>query len=76
MRCVILTHARRTSSSRNNHPNGLHFTINHGGIPSIDPDKHKLVIHGLVKRPLEFTLETLSRYPHDNARGVRRMRWQ
>ena len=44
-------------------PNGLHFTINHGGIPSIDPDKHKLVIHGLVKQPLEFTLETLSRYP-------------
>src|SRR6202046_5385142 len=44
-------------------PNGLHFTINHGGIPAIDPDKHKLVIHGLVKRPLEFSVETLSRYP-------------
>ncbi|HSY55957.1 MAG TPA: molybdopterin-dependent oxidoreductase, partial [Bradyrhizobium sp.] len=44
-------------------PNGLHFTINHGGIPVIDPDKHRLVIHGLVKQPLEFSLETLSRYP-------------
>ena len=44
-------------------PNGLHFTINHGGVPNIDPDKHRLVIHGLVKQPLEFTLETLSRYP-------------
>ncbi len=44
-------------------PNGLHFTINHGGVPTIDPDKHRLVIHGLVKQPLEFTLETLSRYP-------------
>jgi len=44
-------------------PNALHFTINHGGIPDIDPDKHRLVIHGLVKQPLEFTLETLSRYP-------------
>src|SRR6202035_4666467 len=44
-------------------PNALHFTINHGGIPAIDPEKHQLVIHGLVKRPLEFTLETLSRYP-------------
>ena len=31
--------------------------------PTIDPDKHRLVIHGLVKQPLEFTLETLSRYP-------------
>ena len=44
-------------------PNGLHFAINHGGVPNIDPDKHRLVIHGLVKQPMEFTLETLSRYP-------------
>jgi sulfane dehydrogenase subunit SoxC len=44
-------------------PNGLHFTISHAGNPDIDPDKHRLVIHGLVKRPLEFTLETLARYP-------------
>jgi sulfane dehydrogenase subunit SoxC len=44
-------------------PNGLHFTINHGGVPTIDPEKHRLVIHGLVKQPLEFTLEALSRYP-------------
>jgi sulfane dehydrogenase subunit SoxC len=44
-------------------PNGLHFNINHGGVPSIDPNKHRLVIHGLVKQPMEFTLETLSRYP-------------
>jgi len=32
-------------------PNGLHFTIVDAGIPDIDPDKHRLVIHGLVKRP-------------------------
>ena len=45
-------------------PNGLHFTICHqGGAPDIDPDKHRLVIHGLVKKPLVFTLDTLSRYP-------------
>jgi len=44
-------------------PNGLHFSINHGGIPNIDPAEHKLVIHGMVRQPLEFTLETLSRYP-------------
>src|SRR5450631_288157 len=44
-------------------PNSLHFSINHAGIPDIDPAKHKLVIHGMVKQPLEFTLETLSRYP-------------
>src|SRR5580700_2765728 len=44
-------------------PNSLHFTITHSGVPDIDPAKHKLVIHGLVRQPLEFTLETLSRYP-------------
>lgn len=44
-------------------PNGLHFTIVHGGTPDIDPDKHRLMIHGLVKRPLIFTLDALARYP-------------
>ena len=44
-------------------PNGLHFTICHGGVPDIDPDKHRLVIHGLVKRPLVFDLNALERYP-------------
>ncbi len=44
-------------------PNGLHFTIVHAGIPAIDPDLHRFVIHGLVKRPLIFTMEDLARYP-------------
>ena len=44
-------------------PNALHFVISHAGDPEIDPDKHRLVIHGLVKKPLVFTLDTLSRYP-------------
>ncbi|MEA2789966.1 MAG: sulfane dehydrogenase subunit SoxC [Acetobacteraceae bacterium] len=44
-------------------PNGLHFVVSYGGPPDIDPDKHRLVIHGLVKRPLVFTLEALARYP-------------
>jgi sulfane dehydrogenase subunit SoxC len=44
-------------------PNPLHFTIIHTGIPDIDPDKHQLVIHGLVKQPKVFTLDTLARYP-------------
>jgi sulfane dehydrogenase subunit SoxC len=61
----------RTSHARTPHqmlggsitPNSLHFSINHCGIPDIDPAKHRLVIHGMVRQPLEFTLETLSRYP-------------
>jgi sulfane dehydrogenase subunit SoxC len=44
-------------------PNGLHFTICHAGVPDIDPEQHRLVIHGLVKRPLVFTLDALQRYP-------------
>jgi sulfane dehydrogenase subunit SoxC len=43
-------------------PNGLHFTIMHAGIPDIDPAQHKLLIHGMVKQPLVFDLESLSRY--------------
>jgi sulfane dehydrogenase subunit SoxC len=44
-------------------PSGLHFERSHSGTPDIDPDRHRLVIHGLVRRPLVFTLEALSRYP-------------
>ena len=44
-------------------PNGLHFVISHSGAPDIDPAKHRLVMHGLVKKPLAFTLDALSRYP-------------
>jgi len=44
-------------------PSGLHFERSHSGVPEIDPDQHRLVIHGLVKRPLVFTVEALSRYP-------------
>ena len=44
-------------------PNPLHFTILHNGIPDIDPDRHRLVIHGMVRQPLEFTLDKLMRYP-------------
>jgi len=44
-------------------PNGVHFVISHSGDPDIDPSKHRLVIHGLVKQPLVFTLDALERYP-------------
>jgi sulfane dehydrogenase subunit SoxC len=43
-------------------PSGLHFERSHSGAPDIDPDQHRLVIHGLVKRPLVFTLDSLSRH--------------
>ncbi|MGZ9057625.1 MAG: sulfite dehydrogenase [Burkholderiaceae bacterium] len=44
-------------------PNGLHFERHHGGVPDIDPARHKLLIHGLVKKPLVFDVAALMRYP-------------
>ncbi|MBA4264449.1 MAG: sulfite dehydrogenase [Comamonadaceae bacterium] len=44
-------------------PNSLHFAVHHNGIPDIAPQRHQLVLHGLVERPLRFDLERLERYP-------------
>ena len=44
-------------------PSGLHFERHHSGVPDIDPAKHRLLIHGMVRRPLVFTVEALMRYP-------------
>jgi len=63
-----------TGSSRTPHhllngtitPNGLHFERHHNGVPTIDPAQHQLTIHGLVERPLIFTVDTLMRYPMEN----------
>jgi sulfane dehydrogenase subunit SoxC len=44
-------------------PSGLHFERSHSGVPDIDPDKHRLLVHGMVKRPLIFTVDALMRYP-------------
>ena len=44
-------------------PSGLHYERHHGGIPNIDPAKHRLVIHGLVDRPISYSLADLKRFP-------------
>jgi len=44
-------------------PGALHFERHHNGIPDIEPAEHRLLIHGLVDRPLTFDLESLARYP-------------
>lgn len=44
-------------------PSGLHFERHHNGVPAIDPRQHRLMIHGLVRQPLTFSLEALQRYP-------------
>lgn len=47
-------------------PSALHFEVHHGGVPTIDPTQHTLLIHGLVKRPLTLTVYDLMRYPAVN----------
>ena len=44
-------------------PSGLHYERHHNGVPDIDPAKHRLLIHGLVQHPLEFSIDALLRYP-------------
>src|SRR5258707_3406428 len=67
-------HEPRTSNARTPHhlldgtitPNGLHFVVSRTGFPDIDPAKHRLAIHGLVRQPKVFTLEALARYPMES----------
>lgn len=44
-------------------PSDLHFERHHAGIPTIDPSQYKLIIHGMVERPMVFTLADLKRFP-------------
>lgn len=47
-------------------PNGLFYERHHGGVPMIDPAQHRLMLHGLVERPLIFTMEDLRRFPSES----------
>lgn len=44
-------------------PSALHYERHHAGVPDIDPAKHRLLIHGLVKKPLILTMNELKRFP-------------
>ncbi|WP_370631272.1 sulfite dehydrogenase [Mameliella sp. CS4] len=44
-------------------PSGLHFERHHGGIPTIDPESHSLLVHGMVDKPMRFTMADLKRMP-------------
>lgn len=44
-------------------PNGVVFERSHAGVPEINPAEHRLMIHGLVKRPMLFTMDDLVRFP-------------
>ncbi len=44
-------------------PSDLHFERHHAGVPQIDPQHYGLLIHGMVERPMLFTLADLKRFP-------------
>jgi sulfane dehydrogenase subunit SoxC len=44
-------------------PSDLHFERHHGGVPEIDPATYQLLVHGMVERPMIFTLADLKRFP-------------
>ena len=47
-------------------PNGLFFVRDHDGTCIIDPNDYRLMIHGLVEKPLILTLDDIKRFPSEN----------
>jgi sulfane dehydrogenase subunit SoxC len=47
-------------------PNGVCFERHHAGVAEVDPNDYRLVLHGLVERPLVFTLDDIKRMPRVN----------
>uniref|UniRef100_Q07M25 Sulfur dehydrogenase subunit SoxC n=1 Tax=Rhodopseudomonas palustris (strain BisA53) TaxID=316055 RepID=Q07M25_RHOP5 len=47
-------------------PSGVCFERHHGGIAELNPADHRLMIHGLVDKPLVFTMEDIKRMPRVN----------
>ncbi len=46
--------------------NGLFFERYHAGRPTVDPAQHKLLIHGMVERPLVFSMADIQRLPSES----------
>ena len=44
-------------------PSGLHFERHHQGWWDIDPSKHRLMINGMVGKPMVFTMDEIMRLP-------------
>jgi sulfane dehydrogenase subunit SoxC len=44
-------------------PSDLHYERSHSGAPDLDPAKHRLLIHGMVKKALVLTVHDLKAMP-------------
>ncbi len=47
-------------------PSGLCFERHHSGVAEINPVDHRLMINGMVEKPLVFTMEDIKRMPRVN----------
>src|SRR5712675_233443 len=47
-------------------PNGLFYERHHAGVPTIDPAQHRLMLHGLVDKPLILTMDDIRRFPSES----------
>jgi len=58
-------------------PADLHYERSHSGNPDLDPAKHRLLVHGMTRKQLVFTVDDLMRMPSITAHhgsGVERPR--
>jgi len=44
-------------------PADLHFERHHAGVAVIDPRSYQLLVHGMVDRPMTFSLDEIKRFP-------------
>lgn len=44
-------------------PSDLHYERSHAGVPDLDPAKHRVLVHGMVKKPLVLSLDDLKAMP-------------
>ena len=44
-------------------PSGVHFERHHSGVAEINPHDHRMMIHGLVQRPLILSMDDILRFP-------------
>ena len=47
-------------------PNGLFYERHHAGVPTIVPAQRRLMLHGLVDRPMIFTMDDIRRFPSES----------
>ncbi|CAL8977842.1 hypothetical protein RHODGE_RHODGE_01511 [Rhodoplanes serenus] len=44
-------------------PSDLHYERSHSGVPDLDPAQHRLLVHGMTKKSLVFTMDELWAMP-------------